>query len=174
MSPSLVLGLALALLLFWAVGAYNRLVRLRAGAIEAFAAMAQQFGQYLALVQSGVAPQSGSVPPALAGLAGAAGQFDVALKAARQHPLDDLTVGALVAAHEALNEAWLRLRSEPHDLAGSPLPEPLQQQWQHISLQAEAARAEFNRRVSAYNEAIGLFPARLLARLFRFRHAHVV
>lgn len=175
MSLSLTLGLAgAAVLLFWAVGAYNRLVRLRARAIEAFAAMEQQFLLYLALVRSGLTPEEGEAPPVLAGLLGAAGQFDSSLKAARQQPLDDLAARALVAAHEALNEAWSRLRGEPPDLAGAPLPDTLQQQWQHIARQVETVRGEFNRCVLDYNAAIDLFPARLLAALFQFKHAHTI
>jgi len=81
---------------------------------------------------------------------------------------------ALQTAHETLCESWSRLRDEPPDLAGEPLPAVLQQQWEHITLQAANAKQEFNRLVQDYNDAIVQFPAHLLAWLFGFKPAHTI
>jgi LemA protein len=175
MSISVVIWLVWAVVLFWAVGAYNRLVRLRSQAIAAFAPLEMQFSQYVTLVQgsfslSGEAEEAGL----RAGMLAAARQFESSLKAARAHPLDALAMRALETAHVALSVSWARLRDEPPDLAGEPLPAVLQQQWAHIALQTDTARAEFNRQVQAYNEAIVLFPAHLLAWLFGFKPAHTI
>jgi hypothetical protein len=96
------------------------------------------------------------------------------MKVALAHPMDAMAMRALQTAHETLRTSWVRVRNEPPDLAGDLLPEALQQQWEHISLNAGDARAEFNRRVQEYNAATQQFPARLLARLFRFRLAHMI
>lgn len=174
MSSFVAAGLLGAVILFWAVGAYNRLVRLRASAIAAFAAMDAQFQHYVALVQSEFPAPGDGATPAMAGLGAAGRQFDASLRAARLHPLDALTLRTLAAAMDTLSEAWSRLCSEPPDLAGARVPQALQQQWQRIAQQAEVARAEFNRQVQTYNQALELFPANVLASLFRLKPAHVI
>ena len=173
MNDSVTVWALWAVVLFWAVGAYQRLVRMRAHAIAAFAPLDAQFGQYVALVKDNFSA-SEFAPPAQAGLVGAALQFELSMKVALAHPMDALAMRALQTAHETLRTSWVRVRNEPPDLAGDPLPEALQQQWDHISLNAGEARTEFNRRVQEYNAAIQQFPARLLAWLFRFQLAHMI
>jgi LemA protein len=164
-----------AVFLFWAVGAYKRLARLRSQAIAAFAPLDAQFAHYAALVLASFASVHGDDGPAArAGLVGAALQLESSMKVARVQPLDVLVMRALETAHEALCASWARVRNEPHDLAGDPLPEALQLQWEHIALNADNARSEFNRRVKDYNAAIRQFPAALLAGLLGFRPAHVI
>ncbi|MFZ9298429.1 MAG: LemA family protein [Hylemonella sp.] len=172
MSFTLTVGLLAAILLFWAVGAYNRLVRLRAAAIQAFAVLDEQFQVYVALVHNKLATQGAEARPVLAGVIGACAQFETSLKAARHKPLDVLVMRTLEAAHAVFQAAWARLGSEPPDLAGAPLPDHLQLEWQHIGQQVQEARELFQARVLAYNAAIGLFPAQLLARLMRLQPAH--
>lgn len=172
MSGSVTILIACAVTLFWAIGAYNRLVRLRAHAIAAFAALDEQYHHYVLLVQTNFPVLADHAVSLRAGLAAAAQQFDASLRAARAHPLDVLAMRALETARQALDGSWVRLRNEPPDLAGPPLPETLQKQWEHIAMTAELAQAEFNRHVQAYNDAIAQFPARLLAWLFGFKPAH--
>ena len=175
MSDTVTVWALWAVMLFWAVGAYQRLVRMRAHAIAAFAPLDAQFGQYVALVKDNFSTAANDfAPPAQAGLVGAALQFELSMKVALAHPMDALAMRALQTAHETLRTSWVRVRNEPPDLAGDPLPEALQQQWDHISLNAGEARTEFNRRVQEYNAAIQQFPARLLAWLFGFQHAHMI
>lgn len=175
MNSTLGLALVAALLLFWAVGAYNRLVRLRAAAIQAFTSMDERLRLYIGLIQTGLQhPQAGAPGGLLSGLLASVDQFETSLKVARLKPLDEPSIGALVMALQALNDNWEHLRGEPPDLAGAPLPEALQLQWQQIAEQVEEVRAQFNQCVQDYNQAIRLFPARLLAGLFRFRRAHTI
>jgi len=175
MSGSVAVWIIPAVLLFWAVGAYKRLVRLRSQAIAAFVPLDGQFAHYVALVQTSFASiHHDDGPAARAGLVGAALQLESSMKVARAQPLDVPVMRALETAHEALSASWARLRNEPPDLAGGPLPEALQLQWEHIALDAATARAEFNRRVQDYNAAVRQFPAGLLARLFGFTPAHMI
>lgn len=175
MNIPLAIWVVWAVVLFWAVGAYNRLVRLRSQAIAAFTPLDMQFTQYVTLVQGSFALPSDDEEAGLrAGVLAAARQFESSLKAARAHPLDALAMRALQTALETLCESWSRLRDEPPDLAGEPLPAALQQQWEHITLQTGHAKAEFNRLVQDYNDAIVQFPAHLLAWLFSFKPAHTI
>jgi LemA protein len=182
MTDSFVFWGVLAVVVFWSIGAYNRLMRLRFHATAAFATIDEQFKHYVALVKTGFldaagvdagTTQAGRLDESrlLAGLRGAAEQFDASLTVARVQPLDAAAVSALLTAHQTLHAAWARAQAEPHDLAGSPLPESLQVHWQHIATSAGIACAEFNRRVMVYNEAIAQFPAVLLAWLFGFHAA---
>src|SRR5215213_804594 len=94
MPSSFVLWAAAALALFWAVGAYNRLMRLRADANTAFAALEAELLRQVALVRESL-PQEASQPGGAedegsfwAGLHGAAAQFAASLAAARRLPLE--------------------------------------------------------------------------------------
>ena len=62
MGDSIVSWFVLAILLFWAMGAYNRLVRLRSHGIVAFAALERLFDQYLSMVKKEI-PFLGSAEP---------------------------------------------------------------------------------------------------------------
>lgn len=186
MSSSVMVLLAVAVLLFWSMGAYNRLVRLRSRGIVAFAALEGLFRQYLLMVKTNFPDASAAESArdasqwnddsfaAWAGLAAAAEQFNASLKVAHAQPLNGPTMSALRTAHETLCLSWTRLRNLPPDLAGSALPNTWQSQWEHVSMQAEMARAEFNRQVANYNEAIEQFPALLLAWLFGFKPAQPI
>ena len=83
MPSSLVLWSVAAVLLFWAVGAYNRLMRLRADANTAFAALETELSKQVVLVRECLPPPEPTQPAPLdgeptsfwAGLHGAAAQF---------------------------------------------------------------------------------------------------
>lgn len=179
MGDSVAVWLTIAVLLFWAMGAYNRLMRLRSNGIAAFAALEVLFNQYLLLVQSNFydgcereAHQGhDAFTVAWATLVGAAQQFNASLKIAHAHPLNGVTTSALRTALETLCLSWSRLQELPPDLAGPALPNNLQAQWDHVSMQVEVGRDEFNRTVANYNEAIHQFPAILLTWVFGFKPA---
>lgn len=183
MTGSVVFWVAMALPLFWSVGAYNRLMRRRTLAIDAFSAIDEQLKRHIELVKTGFPQPIGSSIPEtneadcnqavalLAGLRGAAEQFEACLKMVRIQPLAAPAMGALQTAHQTLHAAWARMQNQPHDLAGSRLPEPLPARWDQLSASADIACAEFSRRVQAYNDAIAQFPAVMLAWLFGFSPA---
>lgn len=174
-----------ALLLFWSMGAYNRLMRLRSRAIIAFAALEGLFNQYVVMVKvsfpesgfgtlSGWGPVDDSDTSAWGGLVAATEQFSASLRVVHPKPLDGPAMSALKTAHETLSSSWLRLRDLPPDLAGSALPASLQAQWEHVAIQVELARSEFNKAIVNYNEAIGQFPALLLAWIVGFKTAQPI
>lgn len=179
MFSSLVFWIALAVMVFWAVGAYNRLIRLRSDAKAAFARLETELNKQVQLVAACM--PEGQAPPASlfegessfwGGLEGAAGQFAASLAAARVRPLDPARLAALSAAHEVLAMAWERAeRDDAHDLAGPKLPETVTGKRAQVAAQSAAAAEEFNLAVDRYNQGIGQFPALLLVWLFGLKPA---
>jgi LemA protein len=177
MPSSVVFWSAAAVLLFWAVGAYNRLMRLRAEANTAFAALEAELAKQVALVRECLPPPEMTQPAPLegdpgfwSGLHGAAAQFAASLAIARARPLEPEGIAALSAAQDVLAMAWERAeRDDAHDLAGPRLPETLTARRAQIVMQTHSAIEHFDQAVSRYNRAIAQFPAVLLAWLFGFK-----
>jgi LemA protein len=178
MPSSLTLWAALAVLLFWGVGAYNRLMRLRGEAKDAFSALHAELSKQAALVGECFAHEQATQPAPLyeddlrfwSGLQAAASQFNACLASARARPLDPENMAALASANDVLGSAWERAeRDDAHDLAGPRLPETLSARRSQIVLQTHAATEQFDQAVARYNFAIGQFPAVLLALLFGFK-----
>ncbi len=176
MSPSLLFWVAAAALLFWSVGAYNRLVRLRSEANMAFTALEIELTRQVQLVQSFLPAQDEQAAPQdgdsvfWTSLGGAASQFAASLAAARNRPLERGGIEALGAAQDVLATAWERAeRDDAHDLAGSRLPDTVTATRRQLVAQAAAAATEFNLAVQRYNAGIAQFPAVLLAWLFGFK-----
>lgn len=172
-----------AVLLFWGVGAYNRLVRLRAEALMAFNALEAQWMRHLALVEAAVPSWSRPSPPGepvddiarlWAALRAAASQLQVALASMRPHPLQAEAAAALGAARDVLATAWQRVQQDANDLAGPSVPAAVTAQWQQHDNETHKAQAQFNEAVAHYNAAIAQFPAVLLAWLFGFRRAGAI
>ena len=177
MSSSWLWWVAAAVLLFWMVGAYNRLVRLRADANTAFAALEKELAHQVELVNACLPPEEAHPASQFdggsafwGGLHGAAAQFAASLAAARLRPLEPERIAALGAAQEVLQMAWERTeRDDAHDLAGPRLPESLSSERAQLVRQTQVATGHFNEAVVRYNEAIAQFPAVLLAWLFGFK-----
>jgi LemA protein len=174
---AVVLWVLAAVLLFWAVGAYNRLIRLRAQANNAFAGLEAELSRQIALVQDSLPRAEASEAAPLeedytlwAALHGAAAQFAASLAVARTHPLEPEGIAALGAAHDVLSMAWERTeREDAHDLAGPRLPDTVTARRAQLVMQTRAAIDQFNQAVACYNEGVAQFPALLLAWLFGFK-----
>lgn len=176
----------LALLFFWAIGAYNRLVRLRSAVVKAFAVLDEQLVRQLVWVQ-GCLPEAmrggavtapgelqDEVTAAWARLHAASEQFAVALAQARAQPIDVPGMASLVMAHEALRTAWGATLAEAVPADAVPSSERLQARWLRLLHQSLPLRTAFNDAAQSYNQAIAQFPASLLARLFGFKPAGTV
>lgn len=186
MGDSITAWLVLAVIIFWSVGAYNRMMRLRTHAIAAFAPVANLLQQYLSLIRT-ISPELVTEPPVDAAAAGnqyvvagsstltsVAGEFSQALKAANSVPLEAAAVDTLRGKLESLCLSWLQLQNLPADLAWPVLPETLQLQWNRVAFEFEKARVDFNEAVGHYNNAIAQFPAVVLARLTGFQPARLL
>ena len=181
----------LALVLFWAVGAYNRLMRLRAAIGTAWAALDARFVERLAWMGDAlkqgqgpagddategadVAPAPPPVPPSWVRLGAASEQWALALAPVRARPADADAVGRLVLAHAALVAAWVGVPVQDWASHMAIDATPVLEQWERLRQQEQPLVAAFNAAVQRYNAAIGQFPAALMARLCGFRAAQVL
>ncbi len=177
------LWISAAILVFWALGAYNRLVRLRAELTRCLNALATQWQSTAQTMRSTVqeyAAESASesqwgsldeddAPGRSLSLAAKQLQTCLASLLAKPHDLpavDDLA--SLRAAREVLDNAWERLKDRHEDLAGSAVPQQLMVLWQQHAIQSDEKRVAYNHQASHYNQAIAQFPVFLLAWIFAF------
>ena len=188
--------IAVAVLLFWFVGAYNRLVRLRATVLQAYATLDAALGKQLDFVQASItaSPQADAPTQELlssvAPLQAATTQLATLLGATRLHPLDAGGMAALATALQVLVNAWQRQHPDAVTVfeADGTLSRPMPIQagsdavamapgatapiaWPEPSAAAEIARSQFNLAVAHYNAAIAQFPALLVAWAVRLRPA---
>ena len=166
------LAVVLALFLFWTVGAYNRLIRLRSAVLQAFGALDTFYVRWIALAgdcQS--APQgAGDAPDAArAAVQAATSQFGASLAVARAQPLDGNAIAARGAGAQALESAWLSLMDKDAPQGATPDQQLWARQREGLRQQTLPTLQAFNAAVERYNAAIAQFPASVLAWLFGFR-----
>jgi LemA protein len=170
MNNSQILGWVIAAaLLFWVVGAYNRLVRLRGELVRRFVPVDEQFRQRHALLLQqldALAPVLANAAPRLDALRAACQQAESACAHARQRPGAVGAITSLRLAEEILADA--RARLPVPTTAGTNLP-GLSAQLATIDTTLAFARKQFNDAVEVYNHAVRQFPTRLLAGMFGFR-----
>lgn len=160
-----------AVLLFWIVGAYNRVVRLRNELVRRFGPVDLQLKarHALLLLQIDVlAPVLVNALPRLESLRAACLQSDVARDHARARPGAPSAVKSLRLADEIVAEARARLPVQ--NLPGVDLAE-LNGKLTEVDTALAFARREFNDAVNAYNHAVREWPTVLLAGSIGFRPA---
>lgn len=182
-----------AVAVFWALGAYNRLMRLRSGVVQAFGGLDAHLVRMLALLSEFGAAHaalqeraSDEVRHDMAALQGAATQLSASLAVARARPLRPQAISALGAARDVLGACWHKAAARATEIGGQaqpwvgdtvPLPPAAlvwQARWDEHAQQNELATRVFNDAVSHYNAAIAQFPASLLAWVFGFRAARLL
>ena len=174
---STVLSAVLALVIFWAVGAYQRLVRLRSAAVQAFARLDTHLVRTLALLGEYDAAQATAGAPDLAArqaLRATATECSTWLAAARSHPLHPDAALKLGAALQALDVAWGVLVQQIPLLATPQGATPWALRWEQQQTDNAQARTQFGMTVTQYNAAIAQFPAQVLAWLWGFHAARVL
>jgi LemA protein len=160
-----------AIVVFWIVGAYNRMVRLRNDLVARFAAVDERYRQRHALLDRQLELLSSvlaAAAPRLEALRAACHQADAAREHARSRPGAAHAVTSLRLADGILADARSRLPVQ--SVAGVDLPE-LNQRLAMSDTALAFARNEFNAAVAAYNQALRQFPTVLVAQLFGFRTA---
>ena len=183
MSSTVITIALLAITVFWALGAHNRLVRLRSHVaqqlqqlVQLWQAQAQAVGLRLEQYAQGRETESQWATlddDALRWrpLTLAARQFLACLSVLQGKPqqlavVDD--VASVRAARDIFEAAWQRLTAEQEDLAGDAVPPDLQILWAQHEPAAQRKLQEYDDAVAAYHRAIHQFPALLLAWLFGF------
>ncbi|HNW64062.1 MAG TPA: LemA family protein [Piscinibacter sp.] len=167
-SQAIVLGLLAAVLLFWAVGAYNRMVSLRNTLLRHFAAVDEQFRSRHALLLQWADAQPAGDAALLDSLRAACRQAEAACSHARSRASNAGALTSLRLAEEILSQARARLpATEGGDDAQAALAAALAEGDTTLAF----ARRQFNEAVQAYNHAVGQFPTWVIAGMFGFRKA---
>ncbi len=183
LTTSFVFWAGVAVTVFWALGAYNRLVKLRSDMVRALQSLAVQWQSSAQAVRHELATlshtqESDSTWASLGDdannwrpLALATKQFQACIagvlaKPNAAPPVDD--IASIRAAHEVMQGAWQRLSDTHEDLAGAAVPQRLALLWQEQSLLAQEKLRQYNACVQAYNQSVAQFPAIFLAWIFAF------
>ncbi len=162
-SKTLLPVLVAAVLVFWAVGAYNRLVGLRNELLRCFAPVDAQFRARQALLQQWADGLVGAEASALESFRAACQQIEVACNHARMHPARASALTSLRLADEILTRARARLSAGADESLSAELAD--------TDATLAFARRQFNEAAQAYNRAVAQFPTWVLSGLFGFRKA---
>lgn len=163
-----------AALLFWIVGAYNRLVGLRSALVRQFAPVDEQFRLRHALLHeqlATLAPMLGGTEPSLDALNAACQQAEAACSHARLRPGSTGAIASLRLAEEIINES--RARIAAHWPANAEAQE-LAARVTATDTTLAFARRQFNDAVLEYNHAVKQFPTALIVSLFGFKAARTL
>jgi len=171
---TIVLLTLLAMLLFWAVGAYNRLVRLRNIIANAFGQIDVQLKRRYDLIPNLVEVAKKYLQheqTTLEAVIAARNQARSASDAVRSRPARAEGIVALAAAEQALSGSLGRLfavaEAYPELKADQTIRE-LSEELTSTENKVGFSRQAYNDAVLDYNNAQGQFPALLIARLFGF------
>lgn len=170
-APAIAGTAALGVLLFWLVGAYHRLTRLRAEMVRRFAPVEVQLRtrqQLLYRQIEALAPVLVSAGPRLEALRAACRQTDAAMVQAQLGPGRREPLTSLRVAEDILCEARGRL---PVQGASGPVLGELQGELSQVDAALAYARGQFNAAAQAYNAALRQFPTLLVAGLLGMRPA---
>jgi LemA protein len=170
---ALVLGV-LAVLLFWAVGAYNRLVALRNAIGQAWAQIEEPLRRRRELLPQLVAGLREPLPgehAALDAALAASEQAWAAALAVKPRPGEAGAIGSLQLAEQVLAAALARVRALLEQPAQPLTDEALaacRAELDGIEQKLVFRRQLYNQAAHTYNDAVRQFPTNLLTPLFRF------
>ena len=175
MSPDNLIYIALAaLLVFWAVGAYNRLIRLKNAIANAFGQIDVQLKRRYDLIPNLVEAAKKYLiheQATLEAVISARNQARAASDVVRSRPANALAVTTLAAAEQALGGSLGHLFAVAEaypDLKADQTIRELSEELTSTENKVSFARQAFNDAVLDYNNAQGQFPAMLVARAFSF------
>jgi LemA protein len=176
LTTPLVVTLAIfAVLLFWAVGAYNRLVALRNAIGDAWAQIDEPLRRRRELLPQLVTALRETLPGehgALDAVLAASEQAHAASLAVRPRPGEPGAIDSLLLAEQVLAGALARLRAL---LDSQPPAEAPVAAWRAeidtLEQKLQFRRQLYNQAAHNYNDAVRQFPTRLLMPLFRFAPA---
>ena len=177
MDGSLLLWMTLATSLFWGVGVFNRLMRMRARGLSALGSVEKHMRLYADLVREQVTLRDPGVahgrpehsPDQWDRLLLALQTLEQVLRDDRARTLVHEPLALLADAFDGVQTAWRQLHDVPPDLAGPIVPVALHAQWEAVAQRVETARGGFNEILTKYNEALEQFPARLVVGSMGFK-----
>lgn len=173
-----------AIVSFWALGAYNRLMRLRSAVAQAFGSFDAHMVRLVALLGEFSAAHAvqrahlvDGPDQEMAALQGATAQLSACLAVVRARPLAGDAVAALTAARVVLQAAWHGAVRREKDAEGAETPPAASTpsvwlvRWEEHMLQNDLVAGVFNDAVAQYNAATTQFPASVLGWVFGFKAA---
>ncbi|CAN5331725.1 hypothetical protein BH11PSE10_BH11PSE10_21650 [soil metagenome] len=177
MTWPLAVGIVAAILLFWGIGAYNRLMQLRNAIGAAFAqldqhlsARAELCGQLLTQLRPLLASEQATFDT----LDSAQAEAQSAAASARAKPYAGDPVASLAVAgavHAAALTRLMSLLEHQPELRAQAGIDAMVDELKLIERQRAFARQVFNQAVGQYNVAAQAFPTRILASLYGFAEA---
>jgi len=178
MSTNEVIAIAVAAVLgFWMLGAYNRLVRLRQAIAAAFAQVDSHLKRRHELLAELIAAATAGLedaPEAVGALEAARLQARVAADHAAQRSASAGRLASLALAEQVLRTASTRLltllRARPA-LVADPRLRAAMKSLSTTQHRLSAANDTFNAAVLDYNRGVQQFPTRLIAGMFGFSAA---
>ncbi len=165
---------AVAVLIFWAVGAYNRLIRLKNTIANAFGQIDVQLRRRYDLIPNLVEAAKKYLSherETLEAVISARNQAKSASDAARARPTSAVAVTAFAVAEQALSSSLgqlFALNEAYPDLEADKTISDLSEELTSTENKVSFARQAFNDAVRDYNDAQAQFPALLIAKLFSF------
>ncbi len=181
MTPSQLISIAvlavLAVLIFWAVGAYNRLVRLKNTIANAFGQIDVQLKRRYDLIPNLVEAAKKYLSherETLEAVITARNQAKSASDVVRSRPANALAVTTLAMAEQALSSSLghlFALNEAYPELKADETIRELSEELTSTENKVAFARQAFNDAALDYNDAQGQFPAVLIAKLFSFAPA---
>lgn len=166
-----------AVLLFWGIGAYNRLMRLRNAIGEAYVQLDQHLAARATICSQLLARLRPLLPSEQAtfdSLEGAQNEARAAAQAARARPYAGDPVASLAVAgavHAAALTRLMSLLDHQPELREQPDIDDWVDELKLLERQRAFARQVFNQAVQQYNDAAQAFPTRILASLYGFAEA---
>ncbi len=170
-----VLLLAALLIFFWAVGAYNRLVRLRNGIANAFGQIDVQLKRRHDLIPNLVEVARKYLEhesQTLEAVIAARNQARSAEQAASGAPLNPALISTLSGAEQMLGGALGRLMAVVEDYPELKADQNMRELSEELSSTENRigfARQAYNDQANDYNDAAQQFPTLIVARLFNFQ-----
>ena len=167
----LIVSLLLALILFWMVGAYNRMVRLRGEVARQWSIVDVLWLKWLMRFQGAISARQilawASEAQDLQSLQDASDALAEALGDARAQPLDGAVLQKVVQQHEVLMACIDQVMLTAPDTVKPHLLSAQNKIVQSLPM----TLAPYRMACEAYNEAIGQSPASWLARQLNLRSA---
>ena len=177
---TIIFVVVLVVIIFYAVGVYNALVRGRNQFKNAFAQIDVQLQRRYDLIPNLVETAKGYLKherETLEAVIQARNQAQAAAKSASAHPEDGSAIGALGAAEGVLTGAlgrFFALAEAYPDLKANQTMQQLMEELSSTENKIAFARQHFNDSVMAYNNQREQFPNNLIAAPFGFQMAELL
>ncbi len=178
MDGSLLLWMTLALLVFWSVGVYNRLMRMRARGLGALGSVMKHMGVYAELLRSrSPQPAAHALTNEWLQLLARLQMLELMLKETTANALMLGSPAQLGQAFDAVHAAWrlafdsAKDAADPSGWAATP---ELRDQLEYAALRVGTAREGFNQLLTTYNLALVQFPASLVVSTMGFKPGNLL